>query len=168
MTELALFVSTFVLVFALGLQSLNVNGGHYVAAFMTSFMIGAGNLVVLKIAPHASPTEMASYLMGGPFGIIASMVFHRRFIKQENALRKWLDIIGWRIRRLIGRVVCLFKGHHYNMTELRPNTLYLCTRCRKEMFDRSFDDIEPMSDEDLEDFKRAMCLEEEARQEGRA
>ena len=32
MTELTLFASTFVLVFALGAQSLNVNNGHYVAA----------------------------------------------------------------------------------------------------------------------------------------
>ena len=32
MTELALFASTFVLVFALGLQSLNVNNGHRWAA----------------------------------------------------------------------------------------------------------------------------------------
>ena len=55
MTELALFVSTFGLVFCLGLQSLNVNGGYYVSAFVTSFAIGAGNLVVLKLAPSATP-----------------------------------------------------------------------------------------------------------------
>ena len=30
MTELTLFASTFVLVFALGCQSLSVNNGHYV------------------------------------------------------------------------------------------------------------------------------------------
>ena len=32
MTELMLFLSTFVAVFALGFQSLNVNNGHYVAS----------------------------------------------------------------------------------------------------------------------------------------
>lgn len=77
MTELALFGSSFLLVFALGLQSLNVNGGHYIAAFFTSFLIGAGNLVVLKTAPNASLPEMAAYMAGGPFGIICSMAFHR-------------------------------------------------------------------------------------------
>lgn len=76
MTELTLFLSSFLLVFALGLQSLNVNGGHYAAAFFTSFLIGAGNLIVLKLAPNAGPTEMLAYLAGGPLGIICSMVFH--------------------------------------------------------------------------------------------
>lgn len=41
MTALALLASTFGLVFALGLQSLNVNGGHMRLAFLTSFAIGA-------------------------------------------------------------------------------------------------------------------------------
>lgn len=85
MTELALFASTFVLVFALGLQSLNVNGGHYLAAFITSFFIGASNLVLFKLAPNASPTEMAAYLLGGPFGIVLSMVAHRRWFKRKPA-----------------------------------------------------------------------------------
>ena len=35
MTELALFASTFALVFALEMQSPNVNGEHYKAAFVT-------------------------------------------------------------------------------------------------------------------------------------
>ena len=84
MTELALFVSTFGLVFCLGTQSLNVNGGHYVAAFITSFAIGARNLVVLKLAPSATPTEMAAYLIGGPFGIVASMIAHRKFFRSKT------------------------------------------------------------------------------------
>lgn len=69
MIELLLFGSSFVQVFALGLQSLNVNGGHYRAAFLNSFLIGAANLVLYKIAPHANPLEMAAYLAGGPFGV---------------------------------------------------------------------------------------------------
>lgn len=81
MTELALFASTFALVFFLGLQSLNINGGHYVAAFFTSFGIGAGNLVVLKLAPNASGPEMAAFLLGGPLGIIASMAAHRKLVR---------------------------------------------------------------------------------------
>lgn len=75
-TLLLLFVSTFALVFFLGLQSLNVNRGHHLAAFLTSFGIGAANLVVLKLAPDASPAEMLAYLTGGPFGIVASMKAH--------------------------------------------------------------------------------------------
>lgn len=85
MTELALFASTYLLVFALGLQSLNVNGGHYRAAFFTSFLIGGSNLVVLKLAPNASAPEMLAYLAGGPLGIISSMWAHRRYLRKEPA-----------------------------------------------------------------------------------
>lgn len=79
MTLLALFASTFALAFFLGLQSLNVNRGHYVAAFVTSFAIGIGQLILYKLAPEASGLEIAAYLGGGPFGIITSMWAHRRF-----------------------------------------------------------------------------------------
>ena len=78
MNELILFSSTFVLVFALGAQSLNVNNGHYAAAALTSFVIGGGQMVLYKLAPDASWSEIAAYLMGGPFGITASMWAHPR------------------------------------------------------------------------------------------
>lgn len=77
-TVFALFASTFALVFFIGLQSLNVNRGHYTAAFLTSIGIGTGQLVLYKLAPNASGMEIAAYLAGGPFGIVASMAFHRR------------------------------------------------------------------------------------------
>lgn len=78
MTELTLFASTFVLVFALGAQSLNVNNGHYYAAAVTSFAIGAMQMVLFKLAPNANWTEIAAFLSGGPFGITASMWAHPR------------------------------------------------------------------------------------------
>lgn len=78
MTELA---SCFVLVFALGAQSLNVNNGHYIAAAFTSFFIGGGQLVLFKLAPNANWTEMASFLIGGPFGITASMWAHPHLVR---------------------------------------------------------------------------------------
>lgn len=84
MTELAIFASTFITVLALGLQSLNVNGGHHAAAFFTSFAIGAGNLFILKLVPSANTTEMAAYLIGGPLGIITSMWLHRRTIGKRR------------------------------------------------------------------------------------
>ena len=87
MTELALFVSTFVAVFALGAQSLNVNDGHYVAAFLTSFVIGTGNLVLLKLVPgDTTLTQLGAYLLGGPFGIIAAMRWYRWFFKRRARL----------------------------------------------------------------------------------
>ena len=72
-----LLASTFCLVFCLGLQSQLVNNGHYWAAFSNSLAIGTCNLVLYKLAPNASGLEVAAYLAGGPFGIVASMIFYR-------------------------------------------------------------------------------------------
>lgn len=87
MTELTLFTSTYILVFALGLQSLNVNNGHYILAALTSFVIGAGQMILYKLAPNAGWTEIAAYLCGGPFGIVSAMHAHpylARLMKRKN------------------------------------------------------------------------------------
>jgi len=77
MTALALLASTFLLVFALGLQSQLVNNGHYASAFLNSLVIGSSQLVLFKLAPDATGIEIAAYLAGGPFGIVASMGCYR-------------------------------------------------------------------------------------------
>ena len=82
MTALYLFVSTFGLVFLLGLQSQNVNNGHYVGAFCTSFGISASQLVLYKLAPDADGAQLAAYIAGGPLGIISSMWAHRRIFRR--------------------------------------------------------------------------------------
>lgn len=84
MTELALFASCFVSVFALGFQSQNVNQGHYVAAFVTSFVIGAGHLLLYRLMPEANASEIAAFMLGGPFGITASMAVHRRWMQKAR------------------------------------------------------------------------------------
>lgn len=81
MTELALFASTYVLVFALGLQSLNVNNGHYWAAAFTSLFIGSSQLVLFKLAPNADWSEMLAFVSGGPLGIVASMHAHPHLVR---------------------------------------------------------------------------------------
>ena len=81
MTILALFISTFVLVFALGIQSLNVNNGHRVAAMFTSFFIGSSQMVLFKLAPSANWLEITAFLLGGPLGIYAAMVAHPFLVK---------------------------------------------------------------------------------------
>jgi hypothetical protein len=78
-TALLVFVSTFVAVFALGLQSLNVNQGHYLAAAATSLLISAGHIALYRYLPSGSLPELAAYLAGGVTGITSSMWFHRRF-----------------------------------------------------------------------------------------
>ena len=86
MSALALLFSTFALVFCLGLQSQLVNNGHHAAAFINSLAIGGANLVLFKLAPEATGWEVAAYMAGGPFGIVASMAFYRRFHRKN--LRK--------------------------------------------------------------------------------
>jgi len=65
MTPLAVFLSSFISVFALGFQSQNVNQGHYVAAFITSFAIGGGTLVLYKVLPDGTWLDTVAYLIGG-------------------------------------------------------------------------------------------------------
>jgi hypothetical protein len=85
MTALALLASTFALVFFLGLQSQLVNNGHHISAFLNSLAIGTANLVLFKLAPDAAGWEIAAYLAGGPFGIVASMVFYRWLRRSHGA-----------------------------------------------------------------------------------
>lgn len=82
LTELTLFASTYLLVLLLGLQSLNVNNGHHAAAFFTSFGIGLCNLVMFKLVPDASASEVAAYVLGGPFGILTAMWLYRRAVRK--------------------------------------------------------------------------------------
>lgn len=74
---LLLFACTFGTVFALGLQQLNVVGGHRLLAAITSLLIGLFQMVLYKLVPQ--PTDMLSnigYLFGGPVGIVVAMACH--------------------------------------------------------------------------------------------
>lgn len=84
-TALVIFVCTFSVVLALGLQSLNVNRGHRVMAFCTSFVIASCNLMLLKIVPKPTGLiEDVAYILGGPFGIVTSMWLHPRLVGWLN------------------------------------------------------------------------------------
>lgn len=83
MTELLLYASTFITVFALGFQSLNVNQGQYVWAFFTSFAIGGSSLVLYRILPDATWPQMLAYLLGGATGIVSSMYVHKRTLGRQ-------------------------------------------------------------------------------------
>jgi hypothetical protein len=65
----------------LGFQQQNVVHGHYWAAFFTSFVIGGSQIVLWRLVPDASAMQIAATLAGGPFGIVASMVVHRRLMR---------------------------------------------------------------------------------------
>lgn len=81
MSYLFLFASSFLTVFALGFQQQNVSGGHHSAAFVTSFLIGAGQLGILKLVPDTGdPWMIFAYLAGGPVAIVASMIIHPKTV----------------------------------------------------------------------------------------
>jgi hypothetical protein len=75
---LLVFLGTWLSVFTLGLQSLNVNQGHYFAAAVTSLGIGAGHVLLYKYMPTADWLELGGYFAGGVTGITASMWIHPR------------------------------------------------------------------------------------------
>ena len=87
MTLIALFGSTYLIVFALTTQSLWVNNGRYAYAFANSFLIGGCNLALFKLAPQATPDEMMAFLSGGPLGVFSAMWMLRHLHrKPESAL----------------------------------------------------------------------------------
>lgn len=81
MTEITLFASSFVMVFALGIQQLNVQGGHYYLAVATSFVIGGAQIYLWHVMPDANASEIIATLLGGPTAIVLAMWSHPRFVK---------------------------------------------------------------------------------------
>lgn len=82
LTALYLFAATFVVVFLLGIQQLNVTADHHLAAFVTAIAISAANLVLFKLLPGpTAAAELAGYLLGGPCGIVASMRVYPRVVR---------------------------------------------------------------------------------------
>lgn len=82
MNAIVLFCSTFLLVLFLGLQQLNVSGGHRMLAVMTSIGISCANLVVLKCVPGpTSVLDLMGYVLGGPLGILCSMALHPHLVR---------------------------------------------------------------------------------------
>jgi hypothetical protein len=102
---LVLFMATFVAVFALGLQSLNVNGRHFVAAGLTSLLIGCANLVLFKSLPGPTGNaELVAYLVGGPAGIICAMLAHPLLVGVSARQRQERAAADARVSRLLQRM----------------------------------------------------------------
>ena len=68
------------------IQSINNNHGYMGRAFLTSFGIGAAQLLLYRIMPDASGTEIAAYLCGGTLGNVAAQWLRRSDIARIRAL----------------------------------------------------------------------------------
>ncbi len=77
MTAFLLFAATFAVVFLLGLQQLNVERRHKLAAFLTSPLIALATLVLFKLLPFSTTAlEIGAHLLGGALGIVAGIWMH--------------------------------------------------------------------------------------------
>ncbi len=81
MKELLVFTAQFFMVFLLGLQSLNVNRGHYMSAATTSLALGVCGFYITATIAAVHGEGMGtwlwwSYIAAGPMGIVASMWAH--------------------------------------------------------------------------------------------
>lgn len=97
------FASTFLTVFALGLQSLNVNQGHYIAAAATSAAISSGHLWLYRVMPDPSALDLVGYYLGGIVGITASMWFHRNVKAWWAARRAKTETLEQQLVRMATR-----------------------------------------------------------------
>lgn len=84
MTELALFASAYLTVFALGFQQQNVIHRHYKAAAITSFVIGASQIYLWRTLPNADAGQIIATLLGGPAGILTAMYLHPKLLKTKS------------------------------------------------------------------------------------
>ena len=86
MTSLILFLASFMTVFALGFQSLNVNRGHFFAAAIGSILIGICNLTIYRLMLQATQSiEMIAYVMGGHVGIVCAMYCHGKLSRKRQS-----------------------------------------------------------------------------------
>lgn len=93
---------------------------------------------------------------GGVFITLANAIYVAMLVHFTGG---WRDL-GRRIReRLAGWTVCRFVGCRYDAPVLRFNTLYFCPRCGKEIAGRTWADLEPLTDEELEELRHEIAAE---------
>jgi hypothetical protein len=113
---LAAFASTFVSVFALGLQSLNVNQRMYLAAALTSAAISSGHLWLYKVMPTATGWDVGGYYLGGIVGITVAIWSH-------PFLKSWFERLKNRRTTATGEEVRQAKAFFSLLRTHRPAAL---------------------------------------------
>lgn len=75
-------------------------------------------------------------------------------------LLNWLRIRLFFASQFIARqTLCRIKGHDYGaVVYISPAVMHLCARCGRDVCGRTFDDLEPMNEEDWEWFESQQRL----------
>lgn len=81
-SSLTLFISAFVAVFLLGLQSQFVRDKQVIQSFVTSLGIGTCQVLALKLTPNADLTGTLLFILGGALGIVVSIYVHTYISKR--------------------------------------------------------------------------------------
>lgn len=81
-----IFVSQFVLIGLLGIQTMNVAGRHYVAAAITSFILGVASFHVTAVIAEVGRAGMFTdkwytFLAAGPIAIVTAIFVYPRIKK---------------------------------------------------------------------------------------
>lgn len=87
MDYVLMFLVNFVAVFLLGLQSRNVNAGHYSAAVVTSFFISVSNFMFVKYAAHGDIVTFFVCAAGGCCGIAFSIWFYQKIFHKFHGVK---------------------------------------------------------------------------------
>ncbi|WP_374335502.1 hypothetical protein [Methyloversatilis sp.] len=88
MIWLLMFLSNFVVVFLLGIQSKNVMHSRYIAAVVTSFGISVGQFLFTKFAATGGMLEFIVCASGGCAGIAFAIYFHDRIMRPKKSVAK--------------------------------------------------------------------------------
>lgn len=79
------FAVQYVYILLLGLQSLNVNQGRYIAAAATSALLGVGGFYITSVIGAAKNMELSMlwwcFVAAGPAGIVTAMRIHPLLVK---------------------------------------------------------------------------------------
>lgn len=94
---------------------------------------------------------------GGALLVVANAVYVALLFRFSG----WAMAARWWIEEAAGSVVCRFKGCHYDTPFFSTNCLYFCTRCGKEITGRTFADLKPLTDGELDDIHRLHEIYEE-------
>ena len=78
MSNIFLFLASFILVFLLGFQQLNVEHRKYLFSAITSVGIAAANYFLFKLLPTGGfdLTQFLFFSAGGALGVTSSMIVH--------------------------------------------------------------------------------------------